>query len=174
MEHTNFTRLLLGGNADAAQRNAQVSEAVEDQESFDALFKFIFHHERTLVLHAAAAVRKITLRHPEYLLPHKQQLLQILKSADHKELKRSVAVLVSRVRLEKHEVSGVWNMLRYEALNRNEQKTVRANALEGLSNLARQYPVLAGELRRIMDTLKRAPVPSIHARLRKLGAKAPR
>jgi hypothetical protein len=168
MEHVNFARLLLAGNAEAARRNARVRDAVYDQESFDQLFTLIFHHERALVLRAATAVEKITLRHPEYLHPHKQQLLQILNSADHRELKRSVAVLISRVGLEEHEATEVWNTLKYETLNRNERKTIRASALQGLSNLAKQFPEFNGELRRIVDSMKHEPIPSIQARVRKL------
>jgi hypothetical protein len=160
--------MLLGSDADIARRNARLNDAVYDQQSFDELFNLIFHHERSLVLRATSAVERITSHHPEYLLRHKRQLLQILKSGDHKELKRSVAVLTSRVSLEAHEVREVWNMLMYEALNRNERKTIRASALEGLSNLAKQCPAFGGELRRVMDTMKREPIPSIHARVRKL------
>jgi hypothetical protein len=167
---TKFTRLLLGKDLRKLKNGKKVIDAVADQNDFDELFSLIFHHERPLVMRAADAVEKITLKHPEYLAPHKMQLLSVLKSADHKELKWHIAQLVSRVELDAAELDRVWHTLTYWALNRNESKIVRVNALQGLYDLAKRFPAFQKDLHQSMTALDREPIPSLKARLRKLWA----
>lgn len=146
-------------------------DAVTDQRSFDELFGLIFHHERPLVMRAADAVEKITAKNKTYLAPHKAQLLAILKSADHKELKWHIAQLLPRVELDQHELEDVWHKLTYWTLNRNESKIVRVNALQGLFDLSRKFPDLKKDFDQTMNAVERELIPSMQARVRKLRKK---
>jgi hypothetical protein len=168
MEKQNFANLLLGKDLRTIGQNSIVVRSVTDQESFDELFGLMLHHERPLVMRAADAVEKITLNHNEYLQPHKNQLLSILKSADQKELKWHIAQLVSRLALDKKELEDVLHILTYWALNQNESKIVRVNALQGLFNLARTHPDLQDNFYRTMEAMEHEMIPSIQARIRKL------
>lgn len=170
---TKFTRLLLGKDLRKLGNNKKAIEAVASQRDFDELFSLIFHHERPLVMRAADAVEKITLKHPEYLASHKAQVLSILKSADHKELKWHIAQLVSRIDLNAIELDHVWHILTYWALNRNESKIVRVNALQGLYDIALKFPAFQRDLNQSMAALAREPIPSLKARLKKLQSPLP-
>jgi hypothetical protein len=171
VNHTNFAHLLLGKDLRKLKNNKKVLAAVYDQESFDELFGLIFHHERPLVMRAADAVEKITLKHTEYLAPHKEQLLRTLKSADHKELKWHIAQLVPRITLTPLELEDVWHSLTYWVRNPNESKIVRVNALQGLFDIATKFPHLKNEFEQTMREVSREPIPSMQARIRKLIAK---
>lgn len=122
-------------------------------------------------MRAADAVEKITARNKAYLESHKAQLLAILKSADHKELKWHIAQLLPRVELDQHELEDVWHKLTYWTLNRNEHKIVRVNALQGLFDLSRKFPGLQKDLDQTLNAVERELIPSMQARVRKLRKK---
>jgi uncharacterized protein with von Willebrand factor type A (vWA) domain len=168
MNKEEFTHLLLGKDLRTIRQNSIVVHSVQDQQTFDELFRLVFHHERPLVMRAVDAVEKITSRHPEFLIPHKLQLLSVLKSADHKELKWHIAQLVPRIDLTHEELSDVWHTLAFWALNKNESKIVRVNALQGLFDLSKEKPDLKAEFNRIISAIEHEMIPSIQARIRKL------
>jgi hypothetical protein len=119
-------------------------------------------------MRAVDAVEKVTSKHPEFLRPHKQQLLSVLKGADHKELKWHIAQLVPRLDLTADELKDVWHMLSYWSLNKNESKIVRVNALQGLFDLSRDNHALKEEFNNIISAMEHEMIPSIQARIRKL------
>lgn len=163
-----FTSLLLGRDLRTVKQNSIVVQAVKDQHAFDELFSLVFHHERPLVMRAVDAVEKITVKHPEFLIPHKAQLMSVLKSADHKELKWHIAQLVPRLKLSKGELEDVRHIFSYWVLNKNESKIVRVNALQGLFDLTRKYPEVKEDLLHAIAATEHERVPSIEARIRKL------
>jgi hypothetical protein len=164
----NFVQLLLGKDLRSITKSNEVVRLVHDQESFDELFALLFHHERTLIMRAADAIEKITIKNAQFLRPHKKQILGLLKSAIHIELKWHVALLLPRLELNKVELQDVWHILSYWAKNPNESRIVRVNALQGLFELSQQSTVLRDHFIQIMQTLEAEPVPSIQARIRKL------
>ena len=146
----------------------RVLDAVTSQESFDELFALVFQHDRSLVMRAADAVEKITVENKHYLQPHKAQLLAILKSADHKELKWHIAQLLPRLALTKEEVERVWHQLTYWTLNRNESKIVRVNALQGMFDISQSHSELQRDFNQTLSVVEREPIPSLQARVRKI------
>lgn len=164
----NFAHLLLGKDRRTIGKADHVVQLVVDQPSFDELFSLLFHHERTLVMRAADAVEKITHKHKEFLVPHKMQLLSLLNSAIHIELKWHIAQLVPRLPLDPHEIKEVWSILSYWAQNPNESKIVRVNSLQGLFDLTRNTPAFKNSLLSILDTIEHEPIPSLKARIKKL------
>lgn len=163
-----FAPLLLGRDFRSIGRSNEVVRLVDDQESFDALFNLLLHHERLLVMRAADAIEKVTTLHPHYLHPHKKQLLSLLKSAMHKELKWHLALLVVRTDLTAEETTEVWSVLAYWAQNPNESKIVRVNCIQGLWDLTNRFPELQKSFAELIKILEREPIPSLQARIKKL------
>lgn len=168
---TNFAHLLLGKDLRKLGNTHKAVAAVCDQHSFDQLFALLFHHERPLVMRAADAVEKITISNKHYLLPHKNQLLSILRSADHKELKWHVAQLLPRIPLSVEEAREVWFMLKHWCLNPNESRIVRVNALQGMFDLSLILPELKDDFVHTLRKIEHETVPSLQARMRKLKKK---
>ena len=164
-----FAHLLLGKDLRTIRKSNEVAEMVRDQESFDKLFGLLLHHERPLVMRAADAEEKVTITHKEFLAPHKFQLLSLLKSAVHKELKWHIAQLVSRLSLSPEELKEVWSILAYWTQNPNESKIVRVNALQGLFDLSRNDPALKTIFENILQNLEHESIPSLKARIKKLS-----
>src|SRR5690606_6501075 len=110
------------------------------QNEFDELFAGLYHPDRKVVMRTADAIEKITLDKLSFLQKHKKELLNLCHPAQNIELKWHLALLVSRLRLTKKELSGVWAMLTEWATDNNESKIVRVNAIQGLFNLLQQGP----------------------------------
>jgi hypothetical protein len=119
-------------------------------------------------MRAIDAVEKVTSKHPEFLITHKSQLLEVLKSADHKELKWHIAQLIPRVELSVAESKDVWNKFAYWALNKTESKIVRVNAIQGLFDLSEVHQELKGDFEKVLSAVEHEMIPSIQARIRKL------
>ena len=163
-----FAHRLLGKDLRTIAKSNEVVQSIQDQSSFDALFALLWHHERPLVMRAADAVEKVTRSRREFLEPHRDQLLSLLKSAIHKEVKWHVAQLVSRLKLTEAELKEVWSVLMYWAKNPNESKIVRVNSLQGLFEIAQQMPSLQDGFEQTLNNLDHEPIPSIQARIKKL------
>ena len=152
MNKGSFTTLLLGKDLRTLGQNNVVVQTVHDQCTFDELSSFTS-----------------TMRdHLLYLAPRKSQLLTVLKSADHKELKWHIAQLLPRVDLTAAELKDVWHTLAYWALSKNENKIVGVNALQGLFDLLKIDRGLKPDFEKIISALEHAMIPSIQARIRKL------
>lgn len=168
MTKESFSNLLLGNDLRTVRQNAIVVRAVKDQDSFDDLFALVFHHQRPVVMRAVDAVEKVTIHHPEYLQSHKAQLMSVLKSADHKELKWHIAQLIPRLALSEDELREVRNIFAYWALNRYESKIVRVNALQGLFDLSQKHPEVKADLLTTISAMEHDRIPSIQARIGRL------
>jgi hypothetical protein len=142
---------------------------IKDQLAFDSLFELLYHHERTLVLRAAEAIEKITVKHQEFLRTHKLDILRLFTTSDHPELKSRLAQLVVRVTLLPDEAGEVWKTLQYWARNPNESKPVRVHALQGLYDLSRIYPNFREAVHETLTTVSHEPIPSLQTRIRKLS-----
>jgi hypothetical protein len=163
-----FAPLLLGKDLRSIARSNEVARFVDDQESFDLLFNFLLHHERLLVMRAADAVEKITTSRPEFLEPHKNQLLTLLRSSVHKELQWHLALLIYRIDLTPAEVREVWSILSYWTQNPNESKIVRVNSLQGLFELSLKYVDFKPSFDNILATIEHEAIPSLQARIKKI------
>ena len=168
METRSFKSLLPGKNSGTLRQNNINVDSIDDQRKFDNLFHLVFHNERTLVIRAADAIEKITAIRPEFLKPHKNQLLEALNTAHHKELKWHIARLIARIGLTETELNDVWHKLSYWALNKSESKITRVSALQGLFDLSMANPVLKGDFEMIVVALGHEMIPSIQAKIRKL------
>ena len=168
MDKESLISVLLGKDLRTIRQNGVVVNSIHDQHSFDELFSLVFHHERPLVMRAIDAVEKVTSKRPEFLMVHKSQLLEILNSADHKELKWHIAQLIPRIDLTTAELKDVWNKFAYWALNKTESKIVRVNALQGLFDLSKVNRELKDDFEKIISAMEHEMIPSIQARIRKL------
>lgn len=167
MRENHFPHLLLGRKL-RNDRNQRIRESVEDQESFDELFKLVFHHERVVSLRAMRAVIMVVKMHPEFLQQHAEQILSLLRIPDRKEIKVHIIQLIPMLVLDPVELEHVWNILTYLALNQNEQRTIRVNALQSLYELTGKQPAFAYELHDTINRLMYDHTPSIQAKILKL------
>ena len=162
---------LKGGDLRSIGKVEVIIKAIKTQTDFNNLFKGLFATDRLVIMHSADAIEKVTLLHPEYLKQYKKQILKLLKSAEHIELKWHLAQLITRVNLNETEIGIVWDTLTKWALNTKESRIVRVLSFQGLFDLLKQYPELNKDFNDTMLILEKEPIPSIAARIRILKKK---
>lgn len=167
MRANHFPHLLLGRKL-RTDRQQRINESIDNQWSFDELFKLLFHHEKVVAQRAIKAIVMVVKNQPDYLQPHAEQLLTLLRSPDHKEIKSHVIQLIPKVDLLQSDLESVWHILAYMALNQNEQKTIRVNALQSLFELTDRQATFVYELQDILNSLTYDATPSIQAKILKL------
>jgi hypothetical protein len=157
---------LAGGDLRSIGNVNALVKKVRSQKQFDRLFEGLLSHDRLVVMRAADAVEKLSLRRQRFLEPHTRALLNLLQRAQEKELKWHLALLVSRVPLTQSELGIVWSILSRWALDTNESRIVRVNAVQGLFNLLPRSPRLSVDFELTIGELEKQEVPSLKARIR--------
>lgn len=144
---------------------------IQSQDDFDNLFTFLFHHNRGVVMRAADVIEKITILHPEYLVPHNTEVMHLASLAQNKELKWHLALILSRLNVDTTAFKKVWNLLSGWALDNKNSLIVRVNSLQGLFDLQHRFPVYKPAFVLIMNQLESEAAPSVRARIAKLKHK---
>ena len=161
---------LSGGDLRSIGKSNLLAKQIKTQNDFDAVFEFLTHHDRLVVMRSADTLEKVSKLKPEWLTQHKGSLLRLLKKAVDKELKWHLALMCSRLTLNSPEVKSVWDVLSRWVLDGTESKIVRVNALQGLTDLATVHKQLKPHWARVVSKIKEENIPSLEARLRKLGS----
>lgn len=167
---TVLEKLLSGKDLRSTDNCDAVIAKVHNQKYFDELFSYLFHADRIIVMHAAYAIEKITLDTPQYLLPHKKELLEALTTAKNKELMWHLPLICSRLALDGREFDYAWNILMQWVMNKKNSKLVRVGAVQGLFELTEQKhdPDLADKFNLTMLELEKEKIPSLSARIRNI------
>lgn len=163
-----FQSLLEGGDLRSIGKANEIVDMIHNQADFDELFENLMATDRKIVRRAADAMEKITLRTPEYLLPHKKTLLQLCQTAKDIELKWHLALLIPRLSLTSKELHTIWNLLSQWASDATESKIVRVNAIQSLFYLLPQIPARTPQFHALLTELEKEKIPSSLARIRKL------
>lgn len=168
MDKEDIRKYLQGGDLRTIGGVNFLVPLIRDQKDFDLLFHNLRSKDRHIVLRAADAVEKITLRHPDYLESHKGPLLGLIQSAEDKELKWHLSLLASRLPLNDRELKLVLAKLKEWASDPAESRIVRVNALQALCDIKDQDPGLEKDFRTLIGKLQKEEIASINARIRKL------
>lgn len=165
-----LVNLLSGADLRSIGNSNAVVKETNTQQAFDDLFDLVFHKERSIAMRAADAVEKITVKRPQFLKGHKNALLSLLLNAGDIEVKWHVALLVPRLKLTKTELKQCWERLKCWALDTNESRIVRVNAIQALFDLIKQANSVApAELLVVIEQVSKENIPSVKARLKRLS-----
>lgn len=168
MNSVDFEKILAGGDLRSIGKSNSLVNRIKNQTEFDALFQCLFHAERLVVMRAADAIEKITLQKPEYLAKHRKKIVALCNHANNKELKWHLAQLLPRLSLTKPEYEKVWQTLQNWALDKNESRIVRVNALQGLYDSLHMNRESVKDFKWLLLRLTADNIPSLTARCRKL------
>lgn len=163
-----FQDILKGGDLRSIGKANEIVPMVYNQTAFDELFEGLTYSDRKVVMRTAEAIEKITLRKSDYLKKHKIELLNLCQSAKDIELKRHLALLVSRLNLTQKELGNTWELLTKWASDRKESKIVRVNSIQGLFNLLQQNPALSQNFNLTLSEIGKENLASLNARTKKL------
>ncbi|MBK8518717.1 MAG: hypothetical protein IPL55_21260 [Saprospiraceae bacterium] len=164
----NYEFLLDGGDLRSTGKSNEVVSCIKTQRDFDKLFDCLYHHNRLVVMRAADAIEKITIPKPEYLIPHKIDVLNLCHHAQNKELIWHLAQLLPRLNLTVSELTKVWNILINWSLNTRNSRIVRVNAIQSLYELTKNNKTFTNKYIGILQSVESENIPSLNARIKKL------
>ena len=165
---TQFEKILSGGDLRSLGVSNLVITKIKNQNTFDELFKYLFHEDRLVVMRAADTIEKITNRNPQFLTKHKEEIIELCDIAKNKELKWHLALLIPRLHLDNKEFGYAWNTLSNWAMDIANSRIVRVNSIQGLFEMMKQKGELEKDFSLTLSELEKEDIPSINARIRKL------
>ena len=77
-----------------------------------------------------------------------------------------MALLITRLFLDKKELRNVWNILTHWTKDKNNSRIVRVNALQALFELTQKDNTFNTDFYFILEKLEKENIPSIQARIR--------
>lgn len=164
---------LEGGDHRSIGRSEEVmADILESPALFSVLVAGLSVDDPIIRMRAADAMEKISLIHPEYLLPHKKLLIGLASSSAQKEVRWHLAQMLPRLKLgkkEKRPVAGI--LLEYSGDNSSIVKTF---AMQALTDIARQTPEFLPTVLVHLKELTLTGTPAMKARGRKLCAELER
>ena len=166
-----FSELLAGDDLRSLGKSSEILLLLNDQKSFDELFKYLYHSDRAVVMKTIDLIEKITLEHKEYLQKHKSKILNMLNEAENIELKWHLAQILEKIKYTKTEIKIVWAILERWILDKKESKIVRVNSLQSLYEIVKINNEYQIELVKIVEIIKKENIASINARIKKLRKK---
>ena len=166
-----LTERLSGGDLRSIGKADLIAVEIKDQNDFDTLFKCLHSDERLIVMRAADAIEKITVKRGDFLIGHKEEILSFCESADNIEFKWHLALLLSRLSFSKNEYTKVWEILSSWLLDPKESKIVRVNSIQALFELSKQDITAKEKLDSILNEVEKENIPSLLARIRKVRRK---
>lgn len=169
MVKVKYDEALAGGDLRSIGKSNSLVSSIQLQKDFDVLYKCLSHPDRKVVMRTADAIEKITAVHPSYLAKYKSDILEIGNKGElNKELQWHLALLITRLPLNKLELGKAWILLASWATNKLTSRIVRVNSIQGLFELSNDQPSLSRKLQEILNSLEQENVPSLHARVKSL------
>ena len=163
-----FANLLKGNDLRSIGNSNKIVAVIKDQKQFDELFINLFAEDRTVVMRAADAIEKISVKNPPYLQPHKKEILNFFSGAENKELQWHLALIAPRVSWNANECKRLFNVLKAWATNKSLSRIVRVNSIQALHDFFQQGKFSEGDFKQIISEIEKENIPSINARIRKL------
>lgn len=169
-------KMLEGGDLRSIGRsNEVVAKVLGQPQLFDVLISGIALDDPLLRMRCADAAEKVSVLHPDYLLPHKRTLIEDYSRIKQKEVRWHIAAMLARLSLTPEEQQHVIAILLDYT---NDRSTiVRTLAMQALAELALRDATLLPEMRRRIGELGIIGTPAMRARgrmlLKKLNSPKP-
>lgn len=159
--------MLAGGDRRSIGRsNEVVALVLEKPELFAVLMSGISLPDPLLRMRCADAAEKISIKHPEYLVPYKQLLIEGLSRIDQKEVRWHIAAMLPRLPLNEDERQRVTGILRN--YTNDSSSIVNTFAMQALADIAEQDKNLRPGVLKQIEALCETGTPAMRARGKRL------
>jgi len=160
---------LQGGDRRSIGRSGEVvADVLKDGALFEILITALRADDTVLRMRGADAVEKVSLRHPEYLQPHKDFLIGLAATSQEKEVRWHMAQILPRLSLRTAERRRAVELLL--SYCNDGSSIVKTFAMQALADFARQSPALRPAILLHLRELTATGTPAMKARGRKLLA----
>ena len=158
---------LEGGDRRSIGRVSEVvAEVLNDPSLLEVVVNAMLSDDPIIRMRSADAVEKITAKHPEYLQPYKEKLIQQVAKINQQEVRWHVAQIFPRLELSKEEQAVIVEIL-LDYLN-DKSKIVKTSSMQALADFAERDASLRFKVIKLLEKLTRTSSPAMRSRGRKL------
>jgi len=157
-------------NIDSSRLNADivVDKIEEDPDRFEEVWKLSVQDTSPLSMRASRVIWLLARKHPYFIEPHVQEIIESLKVIKSEGVKRNFVNILSLVSIPPQYSGILFDMCLQWIDSTTESIAVRANAMSILYSISNTEPDLKPELISILETIIPADSAGIEARARKL------
>lgn len=161
---------LSGGDRRSIGRsNAVVKLVLAEPELFKVLVEGMLSDDPLVRMRAADAAEKVSAKHPDWLRPHKRELLRRVATIDQQEVRWHLAQMIPRLTLTPGERSRVERLL--FGYLKDRSAVVKTFAIQALADLAEDDARSRRRVVGLLEDLVRTGSPALRSRSRKLLGK---
>jgi hypothetical protein len=162
-------RKLEGGDRRSIGRSEEVaSDVLEEPGLFHVLIEGLSVENPIIRMRASDAIEKVSLEHPEYLLPYKKHIMELAANSEQKEVRWHMAQILPRLNLNhKEKIAVVNTLLTYLSSN---SSIVNTFVMQAFADIAKTDEKLRQSLLVHVSELTNIGTPAMKARGRKLLA----
>jgi hypothetical protein len=164
--HDVLKKLAGGDRRSIGRVDEVIAEVLNDPSLFKVVFNGILSDDPIVRMRSADAVEKITAKHPEYLQPYKEKLIQQVARINQQEVRWHVAQMLPRLELSKEERAVIVEIL-LDYLN-DKSKIVKTFSMQALADFAERDAGLRPQVIKLLEELTRTGSPAMRSRGRKL------
>jgi hypothetical protein len=164
--HELLSRLTGGDRRSIGRSNEVVAAVLGDPSLFGVLFSGLWSSDPLIRMRTADALEKITVKHPEWLHPYKEQLIGQVAQSQEQEVRWHMAQMFPRLQTNQEERAAMVGILLDYLGDRS--RIVRTFAMQALADLAEQDADLRPEVTRVLEEQTRTGSLAMQSRGRKL------
>jgi len=158
---------LRGGDLRSIGRANEVAQELENNPVlFESVFDGLSSTEPVVRMRSADVIEKATQRKPELLAGYTLKVIQVLTTAEQKEVCWHMAQIAPRLKCNKSEENEIIESLKSYLLHKS--KIVQVSAMESLATIAERNNSILNEVIGIITKHKETGSPAIQSRGRKL------
>jgi hypothetical protein len=163
---TLLSELTGGDRRSIGRSNSVVRNLLRDPARFKEIIAGLSHDDPLVRMRCADVAEKVSLKHPEWLRPHKRKLLQLAARSCEKEMRWHLAQMVPRLKLDRDQRRRAEAIMLLYLDDRS--RIVKTFAMQALFDLAVDDKARRQRLVPLFNDLARAGGPAMRARARKL------
>ncbi|OGO27842.1 MAG: hypothetical protein A2W33_01750 [Chloroflexi bacterium RBG_16_52_11] len=158
---------LRGGDLRSIGRSEEVAaDVLADPPLFTVLMDGILSDDALIRMRAADAAEKVTTRHPEWLVPYKDELLNEIAAISQQEVRWHAAIMLTRITWTEAERKQAVSILK--SWLDDKSRIVQVFSLQALADLSEQDARLKSEVIALIKKKMKTGPPSIQSRGQKL------
>jgi len=161
-------RKLKGGDLRSIGR---ADEVVDDILQHPALFGEVFQgmldEDPLIRIRSADACEKVSLKHPEYLQPFKDRLINEVSKIEQQEVHWHVAQMFSYLKISKMERDRIIKIL-LSYIDNSKSRIVKVCSMQTLADLAEKDATIRSEIVRKLKKIVKTGSPAMVSRGKKL------
>ena len=143
-----------------------ISAVVRDPQQFGDLFEAMLHEDPIVRGRAANAVDELSRNRPDLLAPYRKRLIDEVGQVEQPEVRRRVALMLSRIRLDPKERSRAVALL--ERYLHDKSVSLVLASIETLVDFSQEDRHLRKRVTSIVERMAKRGTPSMQTRAKKL------